>query len=141
MITLNGTGDQTITHTAGTWPAGAWINSNTDGHVIQATNVTLGGALTTNADTKWCQETYDLAVTGTVTNDGTIIKESGLSPTIASGNAVEIGPCVIASGGDVTVALLTRNATSGPAGQISAKRSIGISGNLVMRRRLRKMIG
>jgi len=139
-IILNGTGDQTITHTDGDWPAGAWTVTNTDGHVIQATNVTLGGALTTNENTKWCQETYDLAVTGTVTNDGTITKESGSSPTIGSGNAVEIGPCVITSGGD-DVVLLTRNATSGPAGQISAKRSIGISGNLVMRRRLRKMIG
>ena len=95
-ITLSGTGVQTVTQTAGSWPAGAWTNSNTAGHVIQATNVTLGGALTTATDSRWCQETYDLAVTGTVTNNGALIKDNAgvSSPTIGSGNAVEIGPCV-----------------------------------------------
>jgi hypothetical protein len=138
-ITLNGTGVQTITHSAGTMPAGAWINNNTDGHVIQATAVTLGGTLTTNADTKWCQETYDLAVTGAVNNAGTIIKESGSSPEIASGNAVEIGPCVAVSGG--SVALLSRHSTTAVARQNSSKRSIGRSGNILLRRRNRRLLG
>ena len=104
-IILAGTGDQTITHTDGLLPGGTWTVTNTDGHVIQATAVTLGGALTTDTDSRWCQGVYDLAA-GTTTNNGTIVKDNAgvSSPTIASGNAVEIGSCVPAAGGAWSIA-------------------------------------
>ena len=140
-ITLNGTGEQTISQPAGNFTGGTWTNSNTAGHVIQATDVALGGDLETDFGTTWCQESYALTVAGTTTNNGTIKRASSgvTTPTIGSGNPVEIGPC--AAPAEDETALLKRDQLRSLAHHSSSKRLIGRTGNILLRRRHRRILG
>jgi hypothetical protein len=136
-ITLNGTADQTVTETAGTWPTGAWTNSNTAGVILQATDVTLGGALETALDSKWCMEGYDLTASS-ITNDGIIYRHGAGDPSPPPAKPALDESHLPSAGGP---ALLSRAATTSVARQISSKRSIGRTGNILLRRRNRKLLG
>jgi hypothetical protein len=136
-IILNGTGDQTITQTAGDWPAGTWTNSNTAGVVLQATDVTLGGALDIDTDARWCMEGYDLTASS-ITNDGIIYRHGAGLPS-PNPTPPALDESHIAGG--TGPALLTRTATATMARQNSSKRSIGRSGNVLLRRRHRRLLG
>ncbi|MFC1570680.1 DUF2341 domain-containing protein, partial [Candidatus Omnitrophota bacterium] len=91
-LALSGTGDQDISHTAGSVSSGAWTADKASGNVILLTDLTTGtslgvtqGALDLNG--------HDISVGGglTVGSGGTIIlrgTETFTSPTLVSGSTV-----------------------------------------------------
>ena len=137
-ITLNGTADQTITQTAGTFPGGTWTNSNTAGVILQATPVILGGALLVGTDAKWCMEGHALTASS-ITNDGIIYRHGAGLPS-PNPTPPPLDESHIAGGGEGP-ALLSRTATITMARQNSSKRSIGRTGNILLRRRHRRLLG
>ena len=137
-ITLNGTGDQTITQTAGLLP-NTLKNSNTTGIVLQATDmVNPAQTLTIDNGAQWCMEGYALG-TSSVINNGILYRHgTGLLDPLPSSNPA-LDESHIAGG--TGPALLSRAATITMARQNSSKRSIGRSGNVLLRRRHRRLLG
>ncbi len=141
-ITLNGTGDQTITQTAGDWPAGLWTNSNTGGVVLQATDVTLGGDLDIANNARWCMEGYNLtanAIDNTL--GGTIYRHGAAPPSPDDPEHPALDESHLPPAGGDDVVLLTRNTATAFVGSMAAKRSLGRSGNILLRRRNRRLLG